>query len=75
MKKFEYYKHLRSFGIEEKDAISMTEQADDSCGGGIRTQMEFASGQIMNFAEWYNTKEGESYWDSLFRKFEEKEIK
>lgn len=73
MKKFEYFKQLRAFGIKEKDAISMTEQSAGLYGEGEdeefgRKVEKLASDAVMNFQLWLHCKEGENYWDKLHTK-------
>jgi hypothetical protein len=63
MKKFEYYKHLRSLGIKEEHAISMTEQAK-------RLDAESSpSLAVCCFTEWKNTKEGSEFWYKLYHSY------
>lgn len=59
MKKFEYYKHLRSVGIKEEHAIAMVEQAID------RTQKESVLDAVYAFASWEETNEGVKFWSDV----------
>lgn len=63
MKKLEYYKQLRSFGISEDHATRMTNQSIK------RPNDVSASEHVLGFATWDATEEGHDYWNETYESY------